>query len=119
MFRISNNDFKILIKYKDFMHNMDNILENIPRKDMFYKDKLRNIEINLLNNIFVCSYEINKDVLIKYYSLIKADISLIDFLLDRLHSKKYINEKTLYKIGLDLIEINKMVTGWLNGSKIK
>lgn len=119
MFRISNNDFKILVKYKNFMHNLDNILENVPRKDMFYKDKLRDIEINLLNNIFICSYETNKEKLMNYYSLIKADIALIVFLLDRLHNKKYIGEKVLYKIGMDLVEINKMVTGWLNRSKIK
>ena len=35
---------------------------------------------------------------------------------------KYINERNLYNIGTKLIEINKMVSSWLNGkneSKIK
>ena len=34
MFRINNNDFKLLQKYKSFLMNLDNSLENIPRKDI-------------------------------------------------------------------------------------
>ena len=32
MFKISNNDFKILGKYKEYMDKIDNVLENVPRK---------------------------------------------------------------------------------------
>ena len=40
MFKISNNDFKILQKYKEFTTYLENILQNVPRKDMYYKDKI-------------------------------------------------------------------------------
>ena len=43
MFRINNNDFKILQKYKIFLMNLDNSLENIPRKDIYLKDRIKNI----------------------------------------------------------------------------
>lgn len=115
MFKISNNDFKVLSKYKEYMDKIDNILENVPRRDMYYKDKLKSTLDNLLKYIFKSSYETDEERLKKYYVEIKSDIALIDFMLDRLHNKKYISEKSLYKLGNDLVEINKMVTGWLNG----
>lgn len=115
MFKISNNDFKILGKYKEYMDKIDNVLENVPRRDMYYKDKLKSVLDELLKYIFRSSYESDKSRLNQYYVEIKSDIALIDFMLDRLHNKKYISEKSLYKLGNDLVEINKMVTGWLNG----
>ena len=58
---------------------------------------------------------ISNDFNISYYvSNIKGNIAYLDFLLDRLYDMKYINSKNLYNITLKLIEINKMVTGWLN-----
>ncbi|MBQ8901560.1 MAG: hypothetical protein IJY87_00645 [Bacilli bacterium] len=43
MFKIRNNDFKILGKYKEYMDKIDNVLENVPRRDMYYKDKLKSV----------------------------------------------------------------------------
>lgn len=58
---------------------------------------------------------ISNDFNISYYvANIKGNIAYLDFLLDRLYDMKYINSKNLYNITLKLIEINKMVTGWLN-----
>ena len=48
MFRINNNDFKILQKYKIFLMNLDNSLENIPRKDMYFKDRIKNVSYYFL-----------------------------------------------------------------------
>lgn len=48
MFRINNNDFKILQKYKIFLMNLDNSLENIPRKDMYFKDRIKNVSYYVL-----------------------------------------------------------------------
>ena len=52
MFRIINNDFKIIIKYKTFLMNLDNALENIPRRDMYYKDYIRIKSLELLEIIY-------------------------------------------------------------------
>ncbi len=115
MFLISNNDFKILVKYKEFMNKVDDVLENVPRRDLYYKDKFRNVLDNLLEHIFKSSYEYEVNNLENYFVIIKSDIAMIDFMLDRLYAKRYISEKSLYKLGTDLIEINKMATSWLNG----
>lgn len=117
MFKISNNDFKILQKYKDFATYFENILQNVPRRDMYYKDKIRSIMYDLLDYIFRSSYDDNKDRLNYYYINIKSNIAFLDFMLDRLYINKYINENNLNKIGYDLVEINKMVTKWIK-SKI-
>ena len=43
MFKVISNEFKLLYKYKIFIIELDNLIENIPRKDYFYKDKIRTI----------------------------------------------------------------------------
>lgn len=117
MFRINNNDFKILQKYKSFLMNLDNLLENIPRKDMYFKDKIKNISLDVLKDILLCSYDTSSVKI--YRTSIKANIALLDFMLERLLLKKYISEKNLYKLASELVEINKMVTGWLNNNESK
>ena len=117
MFRINNNDFKILQKYKIFLMNLDNSLENIPRKDMYFKDRIKNVSLDVLKDILLCSYDTSSVSL--YRTSIKANIALLDFMLERLLLKKYISEKNLYKLATDLVEINKMVNGWLNNHESK
>ena len=117
MFRINNNDFKILQKYKSFLMNLDNSLENIPRKDTYFKDRIKNISLDVLKDILLCSYDTSSVKM--YRTSIKANIALLDFMLERLLLKKYISEKNLYKLTNELVEINKMVTGWLNNCESK
>ena len=115
MFRINNNDFKILQKYKTFLMNLDNSLKNIPRKDMYFKDRIKNISLDVLKDILLCSYDTSSVKM--YRTSIKANIALLDFMWERLLLKKYISEKNLYKVTTELVEINKMVTG--NNSETK
>ena len=114
MFKIISNEFKLLYKYKEFIKDLDNNIEHIPRKDYFYKDKIRMVSNCILELILKCNYESDNFNLLFYKSNIKGNIAYLDFLLDRLYDMKYINEKNLYKITTKLIEINKMVSGWLN-----
>lgn len=117
MFRINNNDFKILSKYKEFLLELDNVLENVPRKDMFYKDKIKEVGIELLNEIIESSYSDDK---LSYFASIKTKISVIDFELERFYNKKYISLKAVNSLGLKLVEINKMLKGFLkNECKVK
>jgi len=116
MFRINNNDFKILQKYKTFLMNLDNSLKNIPRKDMYFKDRIKNISLDVLKDILLCSYDTSSVKM--YRTSIKANIALLDFMLERLLLKKYISEKNLYKLTTELVEINKMVTGNNSESKL-
>ena len=114
MFKIISNEFNILNKYKLFIKELDNLIENIPRKDYFYKDKIRYISNYILELILKCNYEEENNNIKFYIVNIKSNIAYLDFLLDRLYDMRYINEKNLYNITTKLVEINKMVTGWLN-----
>ena len=114
MFKIINNEFKLLHKYKEFIKNLDNLIENIPRKDYFYKDKIRTVSNYILELILKCNYESDNFNLLFYKSNIKGNIAYLDFLLDRIYDMKYINEKNLYNITTKLTEVNKMISGWLN-----
>ena len=114
MFKIINNEFKLLHKYKEFIKGLDSLIENIPRKDYFYKDKIRTVSNYILELILKCNYESDNFNLLFYKSNIKGSIAYLDFLLDRLYDMKYINEKNLYNITTKLIEANKMISGWLN-----
>lgn len=63
----NSREFLILNKYKEFINILDNLIENIPKKDYFYKDKLKDLSIKLL-------YFINKvimKIIIKIYLYIK------------------------------------------------
>ena len=60
MFRINNNDFKILQKYKTFLMNLDNSLENIS--------------LDVLKCILLCSYDTSSVKM--YRTNIKANIAL-------------------------------------------
>lgn len=71
MFRINNNDFKIFQKYKTFLMNLDNSLENIPRKDMYFKDRIKNISLDVLKDILLYSYDTSSVKL--YRTSIKAN----------------------------------------------
>ena len=56
MFKIINNEFKLLYKYKELIKNLDNLIENIPRKDYFYKDKIRTVSNYILELIVKYNY---------------------------------------------------------------
>lgn len=76
MFRINNNDFKIFQKYKSFLMNLDNLLENIPRKDIYFKDTIKNISLDVLKDILLCSYDTSSVKM--YRTSIKSNIALLD-----------------------------------------
>ncbi len=111
MFNILNNDFKLLSKYKKFLLDIDGLLENVPRKDLFYKDKIKETGLELLDNILKASYDEDKS---KYFVLAKSNMALLDFEIERLHDKGYISEKAMNSVGLKLVEINRMLTAWIN-----
>ena len=87
------------------------------KKQTNKKDRIKNISLEVLKDILLCSYDTSSVKM--YRTSIKANIALLDFMLERLLLKKYISEKNLYKLASELVEINKMVTGWLNNNESK
>ena len=112
----SNNnakEFLILTKYKEFITMLDDVMENIPKKDIYYKNKLKEISINILYYINKTNNEEDYNKINSYKVEIKSLIELIDYILERLYIKKYISKNSINKLGYKLIEINKMSSKWM------
>lgn len=118
MSKINNKDFLIISKYKSFIINLDNLLDNIPKKDIIYKDRIKSSSIDILKSIFIIDNSSNINEINNNYSNIKANISLIDFYLERFLLKRYLSNSNVEKLTIKLIEINKMSYVWVN-NKIK
>lgn len=84
---------------------------------MYFKDRINNLYLDVLKDILLCSYDTSSVKL--YRTSIKTNIALLDFMLERLLLKRYISERNLYNLTTELVEINKMVTGWLNNCESK
>lgn len=118
MSKVNNKDFLIISKYKNFIINLDNLLDNIPKKDIIYKDRIKSSSIDILKSIFIIDNSSNINEINNNYSNIKANISLIDFYLERFLLKRYLSNSNVEKLTIKLIEINKMSYVWVN-NKIK
>lgn len=110
----SSKEFLILTKYKDFMNILDKIIENIPKKDYFYKNKLKELSIELLYFINKTNNEDNYKYISSYKVEINSLINTIDYIIERLFIKGYIAETSLKKVSYKLSEINMMSNKWLD-----
>lgn len=110
----SSKEFLILTKYKDFINILDKIIENIPKKDYFYKDKLKDLSIKLLYFINKVNNEDNYKNISIYKVEINSFINIIDYILERIFIKHYISESNLKKVTYKLSEINRMCNKWMD-----
>lgn len=105
---MNNNEFKIVIKIKDYIKVIDNYIVNIPKKELYLKNRIYNYSFDLLEEVYQMN---NKKEFIN--NKLKSKISMLDYLFEYLYIKKYISEKQLEKIIFKLIEINKMISSWV------
>ena len=115
MSEIRNKEFLILSKSKELLFDLDDILENVPRKDLYYKDKIKEFCNDLIYNILIINNM--NDGKSNYFSKIFTNISMIDLYVERLNKKQYIAESTTKKIVNRLAEINKMCSVWRKNSE--
>lgn len=110
----NSREFLILNKYKEFINILDNLIENIPKKDYFYKDKLKDLSIKLLYFINKVNNENNYKNVSIYKVEINSFINIIDYILERIFIKHYISESNLKKVTYKLSEINRMCNKWMD-----
>lgn len=103
----------IAFKIRSFILTSDNLLQNIPKKDYYYRDEFKKEAILLLKNVYNANETNNKEDKKKYLFLIKTNISIIDFLLEIFLDHKYISDKEAKKSVYKLSEIMKMTKAWL------
>ena len=101
---MNNNKNKKTIIY------LDKIIINFPNKERVLKDNL----IELLYDLLYLGYKANITGNKYYKQEILIKIKLIDFYLSISLDKKYISYKKYIQIVNHLIEITKMIQGWIN-----
>lgn len=103
-----NNNFKIELKLKDFILDLDDILINFPKREYILKDKIEKTSLDILELIFLVNNTLDKS----YLDIILSKISMLDFYLEKSYKKKYINKKLLERKIYELTIITKMIYGW-------
>ena len=109
----SNDKFKLLSEVKNFIFELDTLVANIPRKDLYNKDEIGRECKEILRLILIANNTSDKEDKVRYQNKILANIGVIDFLLERAYIYKYISEKQLYKYTKRLEVIIKMTKGWI------
>ena len=102
-----NNNFKIELKLKDFILDLDGILINFPKREYILKDKIEKTSLDILELIFLVNNTLDKS----YLDIILSKISMLDFYLEKSYKKKYINKKLLERKIYELTTITKMIYG--------
>lgn len=104
------NNFLIISKIKDYIKLIDNYVINIPKRELYLKTKIYNTSFELIEKV----YEINESEFKLEKNKLRAKLYTLDFLYELLYHKKYISEKQLEKIAYKLLELNKMISAWIN-----
>lgn len=103
--------FKVINYIRELVVNVDNNLENFPKKEIEIKNRIRNVSYDILELAYKInvSTDINR---ISYIDDIVAKIKLIDFLLNMCYDKQIINSKKYVKFGGKLDIILRYIVGW-------
>ena len=90
---------------------LSNLLELIPKKYYFQKNKTFNYAYELLEIIHIANNSENNKT--EYKEIIQKDIAMLDFSLGFFIDKKCISIKSAQKIIYLLSEISKMTNSWI------
>lgn len=103
--------FKVINYIRNLVLNVDNNLENFPKKDIEIKNRIRNASYDMLELAYLVNTSTDNDR-IHLIEKIVAKIKVIDFLLNMCYDKKIINSKKYVKFGESLDNIIKYLIGW-------
>lgn len=108
--------FKLASLVKEYILECDALLSNIPRRDYYNRDKIKDDITNVLYLIYFTNNMEDKNNRLSYQYDILARLSMIDFYLERAYLLKYISEKQLRKYSKKLETIIKMTKGWIKSN---
>jgi hypothetical protein len=115
---INNFDDKLLIitRIKKTIIYLDGLIENFPNKETVLKDKLKNTIFELLEIAYIANINI-EDIRIKHQKELLVKMKMLDFFIKISFDKKYISYKKYGQIGKHLLEINKLIQGWIKSEE--
>lgn len=114
---ILNDDLLVIKKTKESINDLDVVCNNVPNKIYYNVTCIMDYGNSILENTVLCNYNTSKDIRINLYYIIMTKLDMFNYILDIYYNKKYISSKVLYKKNLLIIEIKKLLYGWIYGSK--
>ena len=103
--------FLVIDKVKKTIIYINNILDNFPHKHIELKTNISNSLYDLLELVYLANIGIERDIN-KRRCIVKLE--LIDFYIMIMYKNMIISKKKYEGISLHLLEIKKMLYGWIN-----
>ena len=97
--------FKIIQFIRELIINIDNNLDNFPKKDIELKNRIRNISYDLLEIAYEANTIKDREEKINLLYKLVAKLKVIDFLLNICYDKEIINQKRYFKFGEKIDEV--------------
>ena len=105
--------FKIIQYIRELIINIDNNLNNFPKKDIEIKNRIRNTSYDLLEIAYEANTIQDRDEKRRLLEKLIAKLKIIDFLLNICYDNKIINSKKYLKFGEKIDDISKFTVGWI------
>ena len=105
--------FKITQYIRELIINIDNNLDNFPKKDIELKNRIRNISYDLLEIAYEANTIKEKNKKIELLYQLIAKLKVTDFLINMCYDKQFINQKRYLKFGEKIDDISKFTAGWI------
>lgn len=113
-----NHDFKILKKLKEYIFFLESVLANFPKKDILSKSYIYEVGLDILYLVLKANYSKDYSERKEYQKEILVLLNMLDFYIERGFNHKYLSENQLKKNSNKLIELTKMMYGWIKSERI-
>ena len=104
------NTLIIIDKLEKLDIYLNEIYPNFPKKDKLLKEEIKKVIKDIYLNIYIIVYQYNIDIGIETISLIKY----LNNLIDNMYHKRIINNHKYLYIGNLVIDITKLLRGYIN-----
>lgn len=104
------NTLTIIKKLEELDIYLNKIYPNFPKKDKLLKEEIKEVIKNIYVYIYIIVYKYNQDIGIETISLIKY----LNNLIDNMYQKKIINNHKYLYIDNLVIDITKLLRGYVN-----
>lgn len=109
-----NDKLLIITKLKRTIEYIDKSLDNYPHRYIELKNKIRNDLDTMLEYCYIANQGYDRE---KYQKLLIVKIKMIDYYLKTSYKKELISKKKYESISKHLLDINKMIYGWINSDE--
>ena len=105
--------FKVIQFIRQLILIVDKELENLHKKDLEIKSRIRISSYDLLELVYEANYSNDKKYKQELLTKVVAKIKIVDFLINLSNDKKLITQKKYLKIAQRIDDIAKYTNGWI------